>query len=133
MALDATRAGSWRFNTIPRENEPGGNTWNGVPYERRNGGSVWTPAATTRPATLSIRHRSDLHTGPIATRSGQNTDLLHRLDDPRTRTRQAGVVFPHQPNDQWDYDWAFGRMLLKTFAHGKTLVARVASRRSSTP
>jgi hypothetical protein len=27
----------------------------------------------------------------------------------------------HQPNDQWDYDWAFGRVLLKG-ANGKTLV-----------
>ena len=27
-----------------------------------------------------------------------------------------------QPNDQWDYDWAFGRMLLKTSPNGKTLV-----------
>ena len=31
--------------------------------------------------------------------------------------------FQHQPNDQWDYDWAFGRMLLKVPATRKTLLA----------
>ena len=31
--------------------------------------------------------------------------------------------FQHQPNDQWDYDWAFGRVLLKVTPNGKTLVA----------
>jgi hypothetical protein len=38
-------------------------------------------------------------------------------------TGKLAWYFQHQPNDQWDYDWAFGRMLLKTSPNGKTLVA----------
>ena len=31
----------WRFHTIARPGEPGGNSWNGLPLEKRSGGSVW--------------------------------------------------------------------------------------------
>ena len=33
----------WRFYTIPRPGEPGGDSWNGIPMEERSGGSVWNP------------------------------------------------------------------------------------------
>ena len=47
VALDAdTGKEAWRFYTIARPGEPGGNSWNGLPLEKRNGASVWTPAAT---------------------------------------------------------------------------------------
>ena len=42
VALDiATGQELWRFNTIARPDEPGGNTWNGLPLDKRSGGSVW--------------------------------------------------------------------------------------------
>ena len=33
---------AWRFYTIARPDEPGGNSWNGLPLEQRSGRSVWT-------------------------------------------------------------------------------------------
>ncbi len=33
---------AWRFYTIARPDEPGGNSWNGLPLEQRSCGSVWT-------------------------------------------------------------------------------------------
>jgi alcohol dehydrogenase (cytochrome c) len=43
VGLDAeTGAETWRFYTIARPGEPGGDTWNGLPLEQRTGGSVWT-------------------------------------------------------------------------------------------
>ncbi|MEP7367716.1 MAG: PQQ-binding-like beta-propeller repeat protein, partial [Acidobacteriota bacterium] len=127
VALDAsTGAEAWRFNTIPRENEPSGNTWNGVPYERRNGGSVWTPGSYDPAANLvyfGIAQTYD--TGPYRNLApGQNNDLLY-TDSTIALNPDTGKLawhFQHQPNDQWDYDWAFGRMLLKTSSNGKTLV-----------
>ena len=42
VALDATTGEeAWRFNTIAKPGEPGGDSWNGVPLDKRNGGSVW--------------------------------------------------------------------------------------------
>ncbi len=33
---------SWRFHTIARPGEPGGDTWNDAPLAERFGGGVWT-------------------------------------------------------------------------------------------
>ena len=42
VAVDiATGRESWRFYTVARPGEPGGDTWNDLPLEQRNGGSVW--------------------------------------------------------------------------------------------
>src|SRR6185295_17123747 len=42
VALDInTGKELWRFNTIARPGEPGGQTWNGLPLDKRAGGSVW--------------------------------------------------------------------------------------------
>ena len=42
LGIDSTTgAQKWRFNTIPRPGESGGNSWNGLPIEERSGGSVW--------------------------------------------------------------------------------------------
>ena len=46
VAIDLeTGTETWRFNTIPRPGEPGGNTWNNMPLEERQGGSVWNTGA----------------------------------------------------------------------------------------
>ena len=45
-ALDAeTGKEAWRFYTIARPDEGGGQSWNGLPLEKRNGGSVWIPGS----------------------------------------------------------------------------------------
>jgi alcohol dehydrogenase (cytochrome c) len=127
VAFDAnTGAEAWRFTTIPEENEPGGNTWNGVPYERRNGGSVWTPGSYDPGSNLVYFGVAQTYdTGPYRNLApGQNNDLLF-TDSTIALNPDTGKLewyFQHQPNDQWDYDWAFGRMLLKTSPNGKTLV-----------
>ena len=127
VALDAnTGAEAWRFNTIPKENEPGGNTWNGVPYEMRNGASVWTPGAydsTTGLVYFGVAQTYD--TGPYRNLvQGQNNDLLYTDSTVAINPDTGKLVwhFQHQPNDQWDYDWSFGRILLKLAPNGKTLV-----------
>ena len=137
VALDAnTGTEAWRFNTIPRENEPGGNTWNGVPYERRNGGSVWTPGSYDPASNLlyfGIAQTYD--TGPYRNLApGQNNDLLY-TDSTIAINPDTGKLawyFQHLSNDQWDYDWAFTRMLIKTRPTAGRWSALAASRRSST-
>ena len=46
IAIDLeTGRETWRFNTLARPGEPGGNTWNNIPLEERQGGSVWNTGA----------------------------------------------------------------------------------------
>jgi alcohol dehydrogenase (cytochrome c) len=127
VALDAqTGREAWRFNTIPDETQPGGNTWNGIPHVKRNGGSVWVPGSY-EPATglLYMGIAQTYDTGPYRNRaSGQNNDLLY-TDSTLAFDPDTGRLvwfFQHQPNDQWDYDWAFGRLVLKATSNGPTLV-----------
>ena len=32
----------WRFHTVARPGQPGGDSWNGAPVDQRFGASVWT-------------------------------------------------------------------------------------------
>jgi alcohol dehydrogenase (cytochrome c) len=128
VALDVnTGAEAWRFNTIPKENEPGGNTWNGVPYDKRAGASVWVPGSYDPASNLLYFGVAQTYdTGPYRNLvAGQNNDLLY-TDATIALNPDTGKLiwhFQHQPNDQWDYDWSFGRMLLKTSPNGKMLLA----------
>ena len=127
VALDAnTGLEAWRFNTIPRENQPGGNTWNGVPYIERNGGSVWVPGAYDPASNLVYFGVAQTYdTGPYRNRvQGQNNDLLYTDSTIALDIDTGRLVwhFQHQPNDQWDYDWAFGRILLQLTPNGQKLV-----------
>jgi len=129
VALDAqTGQEAWRFNVIARPGEPGGETWNGLPLEKRNGASVWT-AGSYDPALNLV------YFGP-----GQTYDtapLLHRVNQPgitndslytdstlalNPDTGKLVWYFQHQPNDQWDLDWAFERHLIQLPGVNKTVV-----------
>ena len=53
VALDAeTGKEAWRFATLARPGELGGESWNGLPVEARNGGSIWVPGSYD-PALIS--------------------------------------------------------------------------------
>ena len=43
VGLDAHTGNEvWRFHTIARPGQPGGDSWNGAPVDQRFGASVWT-------------------------------------------------------------------------------------------
>jgi len=67
VALDAeTGQEAWRFYTIARPTELGGNSWNGLPVEKRNGGSVWIPGAYDPVNNLAIFGTGNTYdTGPL--------------------------------------------------------------------
>jgi alcohol dehydrogenase (cytochrome c) len=64
-------------------------------------------------------------TGPYRNlKQGENNDLLY-TDSTIALNPDTGKMvwhFQHQPNDQWDYDWAFGHILFKLTPQAKTLV-----------
>jgi alcohol dehydrogenase (cytochrome c) len=119
VALDA-RTGNevWRFYTIARPGQPGGDSWNGAPLDERFGGSVWTAGSydpdlnllyygvgqTYDTATLLLPHAQK---GESA--DGLYTDSTLALDPD---TGRLVWHYQHFNGDVWDYDWAFERTLV---------------------
>jgi len=127
VALDAeTGKEAWRFYTIARPDEAGGNSWNGLPLEKRSGASVWT-AGSYDPALnlLFFGAAQTYDTGPLVHPSkepGINNDGLY-TDTTLALDPDTGKLvwhFQHVANDQWDLDWAFERQLINLPVNGQT-------------
>ena len=119
-ALDAeTGKEAWRFYTIARPDEHGGNSWNGLPLEKRNGGSVWIPGSYDPVQNLAFFAAGNTYdTGPLrtpVTQAGVTNDALY-LDSTLAFNPDTGRLawyFQHQANGQWDLDWAFERQVMQ--------------------
>ncbi len=126
VAVDIdTGVESWRFNTVARPGEPGGNTWNDLPLDERNGGSVWVTGsydadlnlvyfgAAPTYDTLPLMHPVD--------REGVNNDALFTNATIALNPESGELIwyYQHLANDQWDLDWAFERQILNLPVHGE--------------
>src|SRR5882672_7622655 len=131
VALDAaTGKEAWRFHVIARPGEPGGNSWNGLPLDKRNGASVWIPGSYDAELNLAFFGPAQTYdTGPLRSLSNQpgvTNDALY-TDSTVALDPDTGRLiwhFQHQNNDQWDFDWAFERALIKLplFGQNRTVV-----------
>ncbi len=119
VALDMeTGKEAWRFYSIPRPGQPGGDSWNGLPLEKRHGGSVWTSGSYDPELNLAFFGPGNTYdTGPLRYPSGKRgvtSDALYTETtialDPDTG--KLKWHFQHVRNDQWDLDWAFEREIL---------------------
>jgi alcohol dehydrogenase (cytochrome c) len=131
IGLDAaTGKEAWRFHAIAQPGEPGGNSWNGLPLDKRNGASVWIPGSYDATLNLAFFGPAQTYdTGPLrnlskepgVTNDGLYTDSTVALDPD---TGKLVWHFQHQNNDQWDYDWAFERALIRMplFGEERTVV-----------
>ena len=109
---------AWRFYTIARPDEPGGNTWNNLSLEERTGGSVWNPGSYDAQLNLlyfgpaptydtnSLRVRSD---APGVTNDALYTNSTIALN---ADTGELVWHYQHMPNDQLDHDWAYERQII---------------------
>ena len=115
----------WRFNTIARPGEPGGNSWNGLPLDGRSGGSVWHQG--TYDPELNL-----VYFGVAPTYD--TLPLLERSADPNVTddtlftnctialnpdTGKLVWYYQHVKNDQWDLDWVFERTLVEMTIDGR--------------
>lgn len=127
VALDAeTGREVWRFRTIPRPGEPGGDSWNGLPYDKRQGASIWTSGSYDPKLGLVYFGPGNTYdTGPLrypsdvkgVTRDALYTNTTLALDPDTGKLKWS---FQHVHNDQWDLDWAFERQLLPLNVGGQT-------------
>jgi alcohol dehydrogenase (cytochrome c) len=128
IGLDvATGQERWRFNTIARPGQPGGDSWNGAPVEERFGGGVWTAGSYDPQLDLvyfGIGNTYDtatlLEPRPGATSVSSNdalyTDSTVAL---RPETGQLVWYFQHQKRDVWDLDWVFEQSVVTLPVKGK--------------
>ena len=119
VALDAgSGTEAWRFHTIARPEEPGGDSWNGAPLAERYGGSVWTSGSYDSDLNLlyyGVGQTYDAATllRPHATR-GESADALYTDSTVAINPDTGKLVwyYQHFQRDTWDFDWVFEQSLL---------------------
>lgn len=115
----------WRFNTIPRPGEPGGETWNGLPLEGRKGGSVWHQGTWDKDLNLIYYGVAPTYdTAPLIkapTIPGTTNTALYTNSTIALNPDTGKLVwhYQHFENDQWDLDWVFERTLATLKVNGK--------------
>jgi alcohol dehydrogenase (cytochrome c) len=126
VALDAqSGTEAWRFYTIARPGEPGGNSWNGLPLDKRTGGSVWTAGSYDAARNLAFFGPAPTYdTGPLRDATGERgvtNEALYTNATIALNPDTGALVwhFQHVPNDQWDFDWAFERQLVRLRIDGR--------------
>ncbi|HEY4077895.1 MAG TPA: PQQ-binding-like beta-propeller repeat protein [Rhizomicrobium sp.] len=114
---------AWKFTTIARKGEPGGDTWNDISDDMRAGGETWI--AGTYDPDLNITYwgtaqskpwmQASRRTGNAATLYGNSTLALD------VDTGKLKWYFSHAPGESFDLDEVFERVLID---HGdqKTLM-----------
>jgi alcohol dehydrogenase (cytochrome c) len=121
----ATGKEAWRFYTIARPGEPGGNSWNGLPLDKRSGGSVWTAGSYDAERNLAFFGPAPTYdTGPLRDAIGKpsvTNDALYTNATLALNPDTGKLVwyFQHVPNDQWDFDWAFERQIVSLPVNGR--------------
>ena len=115
----------WRFNTIARPGEPGGNTWNDVPLEKRSGGSVWHQGTYDPELNLVYFGIAPTYdTGPLlkpTDKEGHTNDALYTNCTVALKADTGELVwyYQHMANDQWDLDWVFERQIAQVNYKGE--------------
>ena len=111
----ATGERLWRFNTVARADEPGGNTWADVPDYLRGGGDTWITGSYD-PA-LDLVYFGVAQAKPWVARSRGMT-----VDDPALYTNSTVALrpgdgdlawhFQHVPGETLDLDEVYERVLV---------------------
>jgi alcohol dehydrogenase (cytochrome c) len=126
VGLDA-RTGNevWRFHTIARPGQPGGDSWNGAPVDQRFGASVWTSGSYD--PKLNLVYFGTGNTYDVTTllqplpRKGASNDGLY-TDSTVALDPDTGKLvwyYQHMNRDIWDLDWAFEQLLITLPIHGE--------------
>jgi len=106
----------WRTHTIPRPGEYGYDTWGDVPDDQRLGGSAWiAPSYDPELNLIYYGVAVPIQWGAVQRGTGDG-DVLYTnstlaLDGD---TGEIRWYFQHMPNEEWDLDHPFPRILVET-------------------
>lgn len=124
LAIDAkTGRELWRFNTIPRGNEAGAETWKNRSSALIGGGGVWGAfSLDVRDGELFVSVGNPAQDFLPDSRPGDNlfTNSLVALD---ARTGNLKWWYQAVKNDPWDYDLASAAVLYQSKTGYRDLVA----------
>lgn len=118
---------SWRFHTIARAGEPGGDTWNGAPMEERFGGGVWTAGSYDPELDLVYFGVANTYTSAtlLEPRPGAggvtSNDGLYTNSTVALRADTGALVwhYQHHKRDVWDLDWVFEQTVVTLEVDGR--------------
>lgn len=109
----------WRFDTVARPGQPGGDSWNGTAVEDRRGGAVWVPGSFDPETGLVFFGVAGTYNAgsllvpkpgrPLGDNRGLYTGATVALD---AATGTLAWYHQHLVRDVWDLDEAFERTLL---------------------
>ena len=117
----------WRFHTIARPGQPGGDSWNGAPLEERFGGGVWTSGSYDPQLDLVYFGIGNTYDTATLLEPRPGTEKLSTNDALYTDSTvalhpESGALawyFQHQKRDVWDLDWVFEQSLVTMRVNGK--------------
>lgn len=126
VGLDAQTGDEvWRFNTIARPGQPGGDSWNGAPVNERYGASLWTGGSYDPKLNLVYFGTGNTYDiGTLLEQHSQQSDSNDALYTESTLalnpdTGKLVWYFQHMNRDVWDLDWTFEQLLITLPVHGK--------------
>ncbi len=124
----ANGAEVWRFYSIARPGEPGGDTWNGVPLEKRFGASVWNSGSYDAASNTLFFGVGQPYpwmaemNGLAPKKDGMKNNALYS-DSTLALDPATGKLkwhYQHLPSDTWDLDYAYERILVDLPYKGST-------------
>lgn len=106
----------WRTYTIAKAGEEGGESWGDVPDESRLGGSAWNAPAYDEELNLIFYGIAVPIPWGAAQRGSGDGDALYTNSTLALNPDNGEIVwyFQHMPNEEWDLDHPFARILVET-------------------
>jgi alcohol dehydrogenase (cytochrome c) len=103
----------WRFNTVAREGEPGGDTWGNLPDLLRTGGDTWITGSYD--PVLNLTYWGVAQPKPwMRSSRGTGGDALYTSSTVALRPESGKLAwyFQHIPGESFDMDEVFERVLV---------------------
>ncbi len=106
----------WRTPTIPRPDQPGGDSWGDLPYEQRRHVGAWGVGSYDPVLGLIYWGTSVPAPSLERVRGTPGGDVLYSNSTLALDVDSGAIVwyYQHLPRDNWDLDHAFERFLIDT-------------------